>query len=185
MCGRFTLHSSGKIVGSHFGLAEEPTLFPRYNIAPTQQVAAVRASRQLVPLRWGLVPSWADDLSIGNRLLNARSETVAAKPAFRSAFRQRRCLIPADGFYEWQASAGKKQPYLIALQERQPFAIAGLWETWDRSGQVVESCTLLTTSANELVGRLHGTMTVMVRGASHVILLWRKRRTRHVGAAGQ
>jgi putative SOS response-associated peptidase YedK len=114
-----------------------PELPLRYNIAPTQPVAAVRQAagpgpRELVQLRWGLIPSWAEDKKIGARLINARAETAAAKPSFRSAFRHRRCLVPADGFYEWQRRDGKKQPYHLRLRDDRPFAFAGLWETWTK-----------------------------------------------------
>src|SRR5262249_39473530 len=121
MCGRFTLSTPPSAVAEHFELAEIPALTPRFNIAPTQSVATVPLSaggeRQLSLLRWGLVPSWADDPAIGNRLLNARAETVAAKPAFRAAFRQRRCLVVADGFFEWQKVGRQKQPYHFRLRD--------------------------------------------------------------------
>ena len=140
MCGRYTLLVSPEALREQFGLVEVPDLSPRYNIAPTQLVAAVRQvagqeGRQFVLLRWGLIPPWADDSSVGNRLLNARAETVAEKPSFRSALRCRRCLIPADGFFEWQASRGKKQPYYFRLRDGRPFAFAGLWERWSRGVQ--------------------------------------------------
>src|ERR1700682_3664646 len=118
MCGRYTLRTSGKIVAELFALAEEPLFEPRFNIAPTQPVPVVRAGperRQLAFVRWGLIPAWADDPAIGNRLINARSETVATKPSFRSAFKQRRCLVLADGFFEWQKTDGKKQPFYIGM----------------------------------------------------------------------
>jgi putative SOS response-associated peptidase YedK len=167
MCGRFTLTASAQSVKSLFpllDLAEE--LEPRYNVAPTQTVLAVRAGAsgkpEGVPLRWGLVPAWAEDPGIGNRLINARSETAAEKPAFRSAFRQRRCLILADGFYEWQKLPGGKQPFYFRLREGGPFAFAGLWEHWARGGRPIESCTLLTTDANDLVRPLHDRMPVIL-----------------------
>jgi putative SOS response-associated peptidase YedK len=170
MCGRFTLRTPMTKLAEQFmlpGLSEGnlPELTPRYNIAPTQNVAVVRmgdAGRELAMLRWGLIPSWADDLSIGNRLLNARSETAATKPAFRQAMKKRRCLVPADGFFEWRKVGRAKQPHLIGLADGGLFAIAGLWEYWRRDDQVVESCTLLTTSANELLQPLHDRMPVIV-----------------------
>ena len=151
MCGRFTLRSSGESVAEAFGLPEVPDLLPRFNIAPGQPVAVVRQmpqaqDRQLAYLRWGLIPAWVDDPSIGDRLANARSETAATKPSFRRAFRSRRCLVVADGFYEWQKINGRKQPYFVGLQSDRPFGLAGLWERWEKHGEPVESCTLLTTS---------------------------------------
>ena len=171
MCGRFTLRTSRKALAEAFQLfdadmADMPELRPRYNIAPTQQVAAVRirddGRRQLVLLKWGLIPSWVDVPSIGNRMINARGETVASKPAFRSAFKSRRCLILADGFYEWQKRGAKKQPYCIGLSSGQPFAFAGLWEHWRRDDQTIESCTIITTGANELMEPLHDRMPVIL-----------------------
>jgi putative SOS response-associated peptidase YedK len=142
-------------------------LTPRYNIAPTQDVAVVRlakdrASRELAMLKWGLVPSFADDPKTGNRMINARAETAATKPAFRAAFRERRCLVPADGFFEWRAEGKKKVPHYITLRDGGLFAIAGLWEYWRREEQVIQSCTLLTTDANDLVRPLHDRMPVIV-----------------------
>jgi putative SOS response-associated peptidase YedK len=150
MCGRFTLRTSRQAVADFFGLADVPDLPARFNIAPTQPVPAVRVSpahegRELALLRWGLIPSWAADPSIGNRMINARADTAATKPAFRKAFRQRRCLVVADGFYEWKKLNGKKQPYYIRLQDGQPFAFAGLGEHWERGSESVESCTIPTT----------------------------------------
>ena len=167
MCGRFTLRTSGKAVADFFGLPEIPDLPARFNIAPTQPVPAVRVSqdsevREFALLRWGLIPGWADDPSIGNRMINARADTVASKPAFRKAFRQRRCLIVADGFYEWKKLDGRKQPYYIRLQDGQPFAFAGLWERWNRGDSPIDSCTILTTDANELVGSIHDRMPVIL-----------------------
>jgi putative SOS response-associated peptidase YedK len=167
VCGRFALFAAGNQLAEHFGLAEVPRLDARYNIAPTQAVAVIRASdggRRLAWLRWGLIPSWASDPAIGNKLLNARCETVAAKPSFRSAFRQRRCLIPASGFYEWhKMGAGRKQPYFIRPREGGLFGFAGLWERWlDGSGQPLETCTILTTEANEVMQALHDRMPVIL-----------------------
>ena len=137
MCGRFTLSVNPEAVALRFDLDAIPDLAPRYNIAPTQSAAVVRLSlsqeaRVLEPMRWGLVPFWAKDLKIGNRMINARSETAASKPSFRAAYKRRRCLVPADGFYEWrrESADGPKQPYRICLNDGSPFAIAGLWESW-------------------------------------------------------
>ena len=166
MCGRFTLKTSREIVANLLDLAEILELPPRYNIAPTQSIAAVRldaaAARELVLLRWGLIPSWADDPSIGSRLLNARAETAATKPSFRAAFRARRCLILADGFYEWQKIPGGKQPFYIRMQDDAPFAFAGLWEHWQHEDKTIESCTILTTAANKLMRPLHDRMPVIL-----------------------
>jgi len=134
MCGRFTLRTPPKEVAENFGLFREPQILPRYNIAPTQNVLAIRFDENATPrepvlLRWGLVPSWADDVKIGNRMINARADGVATKPSFRAAFKRRRCLIVADGFYEWKnLDAKQKQPYHITMQDGRPFAFAGLWE---------------------------------------------------------
>jgi len=167
MCGRFLLRSPGKVVAEAFDLSDVPDLLPRFNIAPSQPVAVVRQQagadgRELAFLRWGLIPSWADDPSIGNRLANARSETAATKPSFRRAFRSRRCLVVADGFYEWQRTNGHKQPYWIGLQSQRPFGIAGLWERWEKGEEPVESCTILTTDANELMQPIHERMPVIL-----------------------
>lgn len=169
MCGRYTLTADANELAAHFGLDGVPAWTPRFNIAPTQEVAVLRAIPGLGLhgdlVRWGLVPGWAKDLRIGNRLINARADTVAEKPAFRSAFHHRRCLIPADGFYEWrQVGPRRKQPYWIGFEGRTLFAFAGLWEHWqDReSGQTVESCTIITTEANSAVAPIHGRMPVIL-----------------------
>jgi putative SOS response-associated peptidase YedK len=148
-------------------LFEMPPMAPRYNIAPTQTVFAVRLTaagqREPVFLRWGLIPAWADDPTIGQRLLNARSETAAEKPAFREAFRKRRCLIPADGFFEWRAEKRKKQPYLFHRPDGRPFVFAGLWERKERLREPpLETCTILTTAANEVVRPFHDRMPVIL-----------------------
>jgi putative SOS response-associated peptidase YedK len=167
MCGRFTLRQPAHAVGEQFGLDAVPAFEPRYNIAPTQSVLAVRhaagTGKEAVFLRWGLVPSWASDLSIGNRLLNARAETIAEKPSFRAAFKHRRCLIVADGFYEWQSVAGKKQPIHFRFRDGRLFAFAGLWEHWNvPDGPAIETCTILTTTSNELIRPLHDRMPVIL-----------------------
>lgn len=167
MCGRFTLRVPAAELVEIFRLLRRPDVQPRYNIAPTQPVAVVRRidrGRELSMLRWGLVPSWAKDPKIGARMINARAETVATKPAFRTALRRRRCLVPADGFYEWAKSAGgTKQPHYITRRDGRPFAFAGLWESWDGpDGSSIESCTIVTTEANDLVGRIHDRMPVIL-----------------------
>jgi putative SOS response-associated peptidase YedK len=161
MCGRFTLTVSAKDVADLFGLADVPDLLPRYNVAPTQPVATVRADAaghgSLGLLRWGLVPPWAKDTKIAP--INAKAETAADKPFFRHALRKRRCLIPADTFYEWQKVGRHKQPYLFRLLSGEPFAFAGLWEVWNNpDGTPLESCVLLTTEANDLLRPLHDRM---------------------------
>ena len=158
MCGRFTLSTPASKLIEIFSVLRFPELTPRFNIAPTQLVICIRQSegeRTAAPLRWGLVPSWAKDLSIGNRMINARSETAAEKPSFRRAWKSRRCLIPASGFYEWEKLGGKKkQPWFIHAANEEPLAFAGLWESWQPKEETsdeasfVESCTILTTSAN-------------------------------------
>ncbi len=168
MCGRFTLTDPDQDLAVQFNLPDIPDMQPRYNIAPTQPVAAVRVSpasmvREMALLHWGLIPFWAKDRKIGNRMINARSETVAEKPAFRAAFKRRRCLVAADGFYEWQKQDGGKQPYYIRRHDGRPFAIAGLWESWKSEDEaVIESCTLLTTTPNELIRPLHNRMPVIL-----------------------
>jgi putative SOS response-associated peptidase YedK len=171
MCGRFTLASSGEAIATLFDLSEVPAVAPRYNIAPTQPVAAVRAShqdggRELTYLLWGLIPPWAQDPAIGSRMINARAETAAEKPSFRGALKYRRCLVPADSFYEWRKLDGRKQPVRIHLKSGEPFAIAGLWERWSSpDGSEIESCTLLTTEPNELLEVVHNRMPVIVAPA--------------------
>ncbi len=151
---------------AHFRLQHAAALEARYNIAPSQAVAAVREScghgRELVMLQWGLVPHWVKDPSSGNRMINARAETLAQKPSFRVAYARRRCLLPADGFYEWKASNGAKQPYFIRAKNPGPLAFAGLWERWDSQTTVIESCTIITTSANSLLRPLHERMPVIL-----------------------
>ena len=180
MCGRFTQRFSWREVHAFLTLREPPrNLRPRYNVAPSQEVAAVRDGahgRRLSMLRWGLIPGWAKDARIGYKLINARSETANTKPAFRAAFRARRCLIPADGFYEWTSRDSTRQPWLIGLEDGALFAFAGLWERWSVPdghvltgslaayvpGDAIETCTILTTSANEAVAPVHHRMPVIL-----------------------
>ncbi|MEM9682947.1 MAG: SOS response-associated peptidase [Pseudomonadota bacterium] len=169
MCGRYSLTTPTEGLRALFGFDELPNLPPRYNIAPTQDVAAVRSSpdngkRSFTLFRWGLIPSWAKDPSIGSKMINARAETVAEKPAYRAAFRRRRCLIPADGFYEWEKREdGGKQPWRITLKEGGPFAFAGLWEDWlGADGSEVETCTIVTTNAAPVIKRIHHRMPVIL-----------------------
>jgi putative SOS response-associated peptidase YedK len=165
MCGRFNLRVNPALLAEIFQLTREPDIHPRYNIAPTQQVAVVRRAdvgRELSMLRWGLVPSWAKDVKIGNSLINARAETVATKPAFRAAFKARRCLIPATGFYEWKKTGKAKQPFHIEMKDGQPFAFAGLWEFWKGDGEPIESCTIITGEPNEVARGIHDRMPVIL-----------------------
>lgn len=202
MCGRYSLTTPVEGLRELFDFPERPNLQPRYNIAPTQEVAAVRAAvsesaagdegggtegsragaarlgRQLALLRWGLIPSWAKDPAIGARLINARAETLAEKPAFRAAFKARRCLVPADGFYEWQKrEQGPKQPFHIARRDGAPFAFAGLWERWrgPRGGGAeageVESCTIVTRDATAALRAIHHRMPVILGPESYDLWL--------------
>ncbi len=174
MCGRFSLSTAPDWVAEHFGLEEIPDLKPRYNIAPTQDVAVVRQRRtgkkHLDLLRWGLLPASMPDTPRGGGapLINARSETVADKPSFRQAFLQRRCLVPADGFFEWRRVNGRKQPIYFTLRDHHPFAFAGLWERWVASdGHPVESCAILTTEPNALVLPVHDRMPLILEPAGY------------------
>jgi putative SOS response-associated peptidase YedK len=168
MCGRFTLRQSAEEIAQAFQIPDVPPLEPRYNIAPTQPVATVlkipeNSDRQFRMLHWGLIPFWADDPKLGSKLINARAESVAEKPAFRSAFRHRRCLIVTDGFYEWQQQENGKQPFYLRLKDDRPFAFAGLWEHWEEDGgEAIDSCTILTTNANELTHPIHSRMPVIL-----------------------
>ena len=172
MCGRFAFYSPSEATAALFGVSGTTGLKPRYNIAPTQDIAAIRLSaddaRELALLRWGLVPFWAKDPSIGNRMINARAETVAEKPSFRAAYRKRRCLVLADGFYEWRKEANGKTPYFISLASGDPFAFAGLWENWHAkdSDESLQSATIITTDANDFMGQLHQRMPVVLEQAN-------------------
>lgn len=168
MCGRFALTASPEEIAQQLALSSAPPLAPRYNIAPSQPVLAVRENRdshqrELVFLHWGLIPSWAKDPSIGYKMINARSETAAEKPSFRNALKYRRCLVPISGFYEWQKVGKGKQPHYIHRTDEQLLAVAGLWEHWQSAdGSEIESCTLLTTTPNELMRPLHDRMPVIL-----------------------
>ncbi|MCU0836939.1 MAG: SOS response-associated peptidase [Chromatiaceae bacterium] len=167
MCGRFVQYSDPEVYASAFGVAAPCEARPRYNLAPTQPVLAVRqagnGTRELVPLRWGLVPAWSKGPDSRYSMINARAETVDTKPAYRNAFRRRRCLIPSEGFYEWKAEGGKKTPYLVRRTDGAPFGLAGLWETWTGAdGEPLQSCTVIVTDANDLVRTLHERMPVVL-----------------------
>jgi putative SOS response-associated peptidase YedK len=166
MCGRFAFFSPAEAIAATFGLAAEPDVIQRFNVAPGQDLFSVRAEGD-VPVadmfRWGLVPFWAKDPAIGNRMINARAETVTEKPSYRQAFRRRRCLIPANGFYEWQKTADGKQPWFISAKDAGLLAFAGLWEEWSGGeGEVMRTCTIITTPANEFMSNLHDRMPVIV-----------------------
>ena len=173
MCGRYSLTREGEEIATLFRLDVPPGIAPRYNIAPAQPLGAVIQNRdtgriEWRHLHWGLIPTWAKDPSIGQRLINARSETAARKPSFRSAIRYRRCLVPADGFYEWKKQGGGKQPHHITLADNSLFAFAGLWEHWQSGGgEEIESCTILTTTPNELMRTIHNRMPVMLAPEDH------------------
>ncbi len=169
MCGRFAFYSPTEATAALFGVSAFPEVKPRYNIAPTQDIAVVRVgaddSRELTMLRWGLVPFWAKEPSIGNRMINARAETVAEKPSFRAAYRHRRCLILADGFYEWRKETDGKTPYYISLASGEPFAFAGLWEDWHSkdTGEALQTTAIITMAANEFMHQLHHRMPVVLQ----------------------
>ena len=170
MCGRFALTATPDEIATAFGLPAVPPFPPRYNIAPSQPVAVIRQlqhqPREFRLMQWGLIPSWAKDPSIGNNLINARCETAHEKPSFRSAIKYRRCLIPASGFYEWQkVDKSTKQPYYFRMP--QPFAFAGLWESWND----IETCIILTTQPNEVVAPVHQRMPVIISPDNYKVWL--------------
>jgi putative SOS response-associated peptidase YedK len=175
MCGRYTLRVSPAELAEIFETLRTIEWSPRYNIAPTQTVVAVRQSeqgdgRELALLRWGLIPSWSKDMKIGSSLINARADGVATKPSFRHAFKKKRCLIPADGFYEWQAVPGQKtkQPFHIGVRDVPVFAFAGLWEQWtDPEGKPVQTSAIITTDANEAMQPVHNRMPVILDPADY------------------
>ena len=172
MCGRYSITTPVESLRRLFRFTGPlPNLPPRYNVAPTQQVPIVRTAhgdrhdRELAMVRWGLIPFWAKDATIGYKLTNARAEGIDAKPSFRETFKRgRRCLIPADGFYEWRKKGDAKQPWRVTLEDGEPFGFAGLWERWEKApdGVPVESCTIITTAANALVAKLHDRMPVIL-----------------------
>jgi putative SOS response-associated peptidase YedK len=173
MCGRTVVKAKVREYASMFDVLKVPDLIPNYNVAPTQLVPVVRLkpednTREMVMLKWGLIPAWAKEPAIGSRMINARADTVAEKPAFREAFRRRRCLMVTDGFYEWQKTNGRKQPYFIGMKDESPFAFAGLWECWeDPFSGPVESCALITTDANDVVRPIHNRMPVILEPVSY------------------
>jgi len=168
MCSRYFLDADGNIIAYTFRVPPSDRVTRRYNIAPTQEAPVIRMdrareAREVAMLRWGLVPSWAKDLAVGTRMINARGESVEEKPAFREAMRKRRCIVPASGFYEWQGAPGRKQPYAITLAGGELFGFAGLWESWQApSGQSVHTFAIVTTEANAAVAPIHDRMPVIV-----------------------
>ena len=167
MCGRYALKTPASELAAHFGLDEIVNVAPRYNISPGTDIPVIRHSpegkRVMHLLRWGLVPHWAKDPGVGAKLSNARGETVAEKPSFREAFKRRRCLVPADGFYEWKTEGRQKQPYYFSLKTGEPFALGGVWESWRApSGDVLRTCCLITTGPNEIMLPVHDRMPVIV-----------------------
>jgi len=181
MCGRFSLSVTPESLARQFGLGELVDVAPRFNIAPTQAALVVRQAvaasdgiegRVAEAMLWGLVPSWSKDPRMGARMINARAETAAEKPSFRSALKRRRCLVPADGFYEWRTEGGHKQPYRITMADGQPFGMAGLWEVWHGpDGDALCSFTILTTAANALIGPLHDRMPVIIDPGAYGVWL--------------
>lgn len=173
MCGRFTLRTPTNLLVEQFLLDTTPEWTARYNLAPTQALLCARrqpadAQRHAALLTWGLVPSWADDPKIGSRMINARADGIAEKPSFRHAFRKRRCLVLADGYYEWKTEGKQKQPYYIRMQDERPFAFAGLWESWRKGqGDPLETVTIITTDSNELTRPIHNRMPVILDAADY------------------
>jgi putative SOS response-associated peptidase YedK len=188
MCGRFRLSKTDKEVMKQFGVEIDPDYSPRYNISPSQQVRVMKladdsgaarsatVAMQMHIQRWGLVPHWAKDVKIGYKMINARSETILEKPSFRTAFKKRRCLIPADGFYEWKkdgdSNSKAKQPFHFGMKDDSLFAFAGIWEQWKApEGAVLETCAILTTSPNELVADVHDRMPVILPASQYALWL--------------
>jgi putative SOS response-associated peptidase YedK len=178
MCGRYRLSRRKQIIGEHFDTADwQDDWSPRYNIAPTQPIPVIRQHprepvRRLSLMKWGLVPSWAKDTSGAARMINARSETAHTLPAFREAMKSRRCLIPADGFYEWVRTSTSKQPFCFEVGDGGLFAFAGVWERWrDPSGQWVKSCSILTTTPNAVTSAIHDRMPVILDPDSYALWL--------------
>jgi putative SOS response-associated peptidase YedK len=175
MCGRFTNRAKPEQIQNEFKVGKKnPDLYqPKYNIAPAQMIQVVfepEKERTLARLKWGLVPAWAKDADIGNRMINARAETLAEKPSFRDAFKKRRCLVPASGFYEWQKKgAAAKQPFYFYLKEKEVFGFAGLWEEWvnKETGDVLETCTIITTAANDVLKPVHERMPVILNSKDY------------------
>ena len=171
MCGRFTLYITAEELASHYDLRTIPATEARYNIAPSQQINIIKGTSEeltLASMRWGLIPHWAKDEKIGYKLINARAETISEKPSFRSAFKFRRCLVPASGFYEWKREGSHKQPYYFQVKDTPLFSMAGIWESWKApDGQIIESCSIITTEANNVVSEVHDRMPVIINQDSY------------------
>lgn len=166
MCGRLVQNKAADQATTLFGLSTPPDLGPRFNVAPTYYVLAIRSDARGKPEwslpRWGLVPHWAKDINVGYKMINAKAETVASKPAYRGPFRYRRCVIPSDGFYEWHVEDKHKQPYYIRARGDEPLLLAGLWDYWERDDQALETCTIVTTAANSAVAKVHDRMPALL-----------------------
>ncbi|HEY8036994.1 MAG TPA: SOS response-associated peptidase [Methylobacter sp.] len=166
MCGRYNLIATGQQIMDHFRLVSLPAHNPDYNIPPGQKVLAIvqleDGSNKAVNLHWGLIPSWAKDRTISNRLVNARAETLTEKPSFKNAYRHRRCLVPATGFFEWQSTQSGKQPYHIHKPDNALFAFGGVWEHWEHDQETVYSCAIITTIANDKIAPIHDRMPVII-----------------------
>ncbi len=177
MCGRYRLSRRKQLIAEYFDTVDEIDWEPRYNIAPTQNVGIVRQDREypirkFSLVRWGLIPYWAKDPSISAKMINARSETVLEKPVFREAFQNRRCLVPADGFYEWKRTGRSKQPIHIGMKDDSLFAFAGIWDRWkDASGNLFETCSILTTTPNSLLAEVHDRMPVILKPENYELWL--------------
>ena len=175
MCGRYTLRTRLDELLKFYSIETQLESGPRFNIAPSQSIAVVRNNpngdeRELTMLRWGLIPSWATDMRIGHRLINARAETLVSKPSFSMAFKSRRCLVLVDGFYEWKKTGKNRQPYFIQMADDRPFVFAGLWERWTKSQPAIESCTIITTTPNAIVAGIHDRMPVIL--SENVAMQW-------------
>lgn len=165
MCGRFTLYSADQEIEDRFQLELDFPLVKSYNIAPTQDVLAIIETdgvRKANQFRWGLIPFWAKDHTIGNKLINARAETLDEKPSFKHLMKRKRCLIVTNGFYEWKKEDGKKQPYFIQMESNEPFVFAGLWDTWHQHDESIHTCTIITTTPNDLMKSMHHRMPVIL-----------------------
>jgi putative SOS response-associated peptidase YedK len=175
MCGRFSLVPTPEELTNTFFLKINVAVTPRYNIAPGQQVLIIRQGergKKISAVRWGLLPHWAKDEKLSHKLINARAETVQDKPVFQDAFKERRCIVPATGFYEWKTVGNRKQPYFIKMNNGRLFAMAGIWESWQGpKGEAIESCAILTTDANTIVGKIHDRMPVILPQSSYGLWL--------------
>jgi putative SOS response-associated peptidase YedK len=177
MCGRYRVSRRKQLIEEHFECVGDADWTPRYNVAPTQPVPVIRQHpkeprRELSLVRWGLIPSWAKDPSGSAKMINARSETAATKPAFRDALKHRRCLIPADGFYEWKRSGSAKQPFCFEVHDGELFAFAGIWERWrDKDGKNLKTCSILTTTPNALTAAVHDRMPVILHPMNYDLWL--------------